>query len=1569
MGTRSKISIAVLALGMLGHSWLASAGIGIVPEWAAGFAKRGELIVSSDQKTKYSLLGVGYCRGGPPGGKIAVGLVSYVRMNGAGAPKSSDCLDVCNSFSRCVGVEFRNSDNWCEMQVPDLARIGDGSDKTNTDWYTNNDVAKANSLTPGWNSINSVTGAPWVLTTAKPQAGFYCWRKVVDCESTPDSQCEALNRYSCSEGARTANTCGPCAPLHVSTDGSQSWHDGMTACIPDPTMKLPTLRVTLGSPWLGGRVHDEALYLAMIYGVAKGWKDGVGENLIPIPLKKRMAFPINITGHTEEWDNTLTGVGLKSLYGGAAPNLDQRIENHPMSGIRAMTCLKQDDMSSFYDLQEPEDAVRSRPHVVLGSTSDNSLSGLITHSNTDLPLSHAANFFETPVLGWWFKQKDYADKTLHRYYLRVNSIGMAYPSAAVTLMEHFGYKRFAVITSGVSRGFVRDVKNLISTDVELLVENMDLPNPCSDKVFLASCHRSIMNAMTRLKSKDARIILHEQDGATQLDTYWASFTGLLRSDTLYVQINVLGDCSFPLLPAPDGSINGDILWSNIYQGSCCNNKGEWDTMVESKCVVCPNFAFQDLAASTRSNKTRVAEYNVAKTSGVYTWGSICPDAPTVDDILACTWCDANQAFWLKPTCESEMSAMRRDFAGAMCIGLAKDNDDTRIKAWFDYLKGLTASDLVAVGAPKAFFDIFESPHPLFQSTGLTLGELWHGKWETMFKERAPLMDALLLSLVAFNDWIRAAGDSSPALLSTQLRAGYRTIASTPIPNWMSTLQSASFDGLTGPVSFTTQGEREVDYVVYSASGATLSFSPVFRLSSDGKLKGLTSTITFNDGTTTAPLDREAPCAPGYSYEVSQRGCVECPRGWACAGERFPAIPCPAGQAAPQTGLTKCLECPAGTTSVNGTSCAACKEGYHAPAEAMAACVPCAAGTGWKTVAPPSNVDATLGVSVVAQCNPCEVGSYAKLGELVCNKCSQAHTTTLFRGSTSHDACVCSEGYYRPCSGDVSSCATSGFAVGAARECVECPAGMSCEAGSDMVHLKSGSSETFPKTNFGFMSLSSAPLHVYECKPAYNCPGGTPDTCRGGKLGIACDMCPEGTAADDGECKPCEGQYWALLALYLAVIVLIIYFMYKAMDAGFHRMRSDPGEAFTMSIEMGLELGQVIGVLTLTSVVWPDLLGDMLALSDYLEFSVPLYCVFMKMAPFMKYLGALLTIPLAGATAFGWAFVSKINPIMTSWNMGRVLNMVGKFTSTLFVSQITLCMLPFMCYSHPNGLDSSVLEYPQVICGAGDHIGMILVACVGLLACVSFLAFCCYKIYNMKRIFASADANEQLHKIYFIIEDFRFGRGDTFIWFKAKELLLSLVVVVEPDDSNVQILLFGLILLVSTVMTCKYYPWKVPYLNLMDVVLHVQILLMLCIGKDYVPKLDAGKYEGSVAYVAVFGVFIALVLLTLVVVPVLNRLVKGKSGELFYLINLSRFPSEDDLSIMWNKVSKLDPASMHKAISTWQIYDCNTFMSCLSALKPSKVTMVMGASSNLSGAGSENTLKSASNLSNGETVCI
>eukprot|EP00928_Gymnodinium_smaydae_P057286 TRINITY_DN4054_c0_g1_i4.p1 TRINITY_DN4054_c0_g1~~TRINITY_DN4054_c0_g1_i4.p1 ORF type:complete len:933 (+),score=119.22 TRINITY_DN4054_c0_g1_i4:154-2799(+) len=879
-----------------------------------------------------------------------------------------------------------------------------------------------------------------------------------------------------------------------------------------------------------------------------------------------------------------------------------------------------------------------------------------------------------------------------------------------------------------------------------------------------------------------------------------------------------------------------------------------------------------------------------------------------------------------------METMRRDLKGSMCIGLANDADDARINAWLSYLSSLSASDLVAAGAPKSFFDIFADPHPLFKSTGVTLTELWQGKWKALFKERAALMDALLLSLVAYNDWIRAAGDSSSSLSSTALRTGYRTIASTPIPNWRATLQGSSFAGLTGPVSFNTQGERNVDYMVYSASGPSLAFTPVFRLNQNGNLVQLVSSITYNDGTTQAPFDREPPCSPGYRYVVAERGCVICPEGQTCVGGRFPAIPCAAGTAAPTKGLTQCIDCPIGTTSKEGKTCVACDPGFGAPAEAMFACTQCPAGTSWKTVPAPAGVDGRLNLTKVAACVKCDIGEYAAQGELTCTKCSRSHTTTRFKGSTRHEECVCKPGFYRPCSGDAAACPKDNYAESDARSCVECPEGMDCALGSDMVNLKLGLDEAFAKSSPGFMTLAAEPLSVYKCKPTAACPGGAPDACSKGRISASCGTCPEGLSLIGGKCKACTGLDWTFLVVYLLVIPVAVIALYLTSGA-MHAWRGNPGASLSVALRMALRCIQILTVFTLTTVNWPSVIEDSMEGGGNFNFAVPFACIAQNTVV-LEYVGGMLTLPIAFISLLLLFLVLKATS--TPWSGNSAFAVWGKICATMFVSQVTLCMLPFMCYTHPNG-SSSVLQYTATLCGSNDHIYMVIVAVIGVLLAIAFASFCAYKTCKIKAIVEADDAHVQLERILFVIDDYRTGLFSAFMWMRLQEFCLALTMVINPDDSYLQILYFFTIMLIATSCICASFPWKFPFHNIMHVAFNVGALCFLLLAKDYVVKVSS--YDGSVSYVLIVGVVLAFTFIVLLLVPALNRLLRGGKGEMFVLMNLGSFPTEEKLDKLWGSVSSLSADDIHSALSMWQIYDVLVFEQTLTALS-SKRSSIM-----------------------------
>eukprot|EP00928_Gymnodinium_smaydae_P000735 TRINITY_DN10286_c0_g1_i1.p1 TRINITY_DN10286_c0_g1~~TRINITY_DN10286_c0_g1_i1.p1 ORF type:complete len:828 (+),score=78.44 TRINITY_DN10286_c0_g1_i1:315-2486(+) len=723
-------------------------------------------------------------------------------------------------------------------------------------------------------------------------------------------------------------------------------------------------------------------------------------------------------------------------------------------------------------------------------------------------------------------------------------------------------------------------------------------------------------------------------------------------------------------------------------------------------------------------------------------------------------------------------------------------------------------------------------------------------------------------------------------------------------------------------------------MVYSAGGTSLAFTPVFRLNQAGVLVQLASSITYNDGTTVAPFDREPPCSPGFHYVVEQRGCLICPKGKTCVGARFPAIPCAPGTAAPFEGLTQCIDCPIGTTSQNGSACVACDPGFGAPAEAMAACTPCSAGTSWRTVPAPNGTDSRLKIVEVAMCEICGVGEYARQGDLSCTKCAASHTTTRFRGSTRHEECVCKQGYYRPCNGDATSCPKNNYSASDARPCLPCPEGMTCVLGSDMVNLKMGIDEDYAVADPGYMTMAADPLSVYLCKPVGACPGGKPDTCAAGRVGVSCGTCPAGLSMVNGFCEHCSGSHWVGLIIYVFCVFIGVALVYATSGSG-HSWRGNPAVSLSMALRIILRIVQILAVFTLTTVNWPAPIWNGLQTVAFVDFSAPFTCI-AKANVVAKYIGGMFTMPIAAICVLIIFYLSKLRPV--PWSVGHALTAWGKICAVLFVSQLTLCMLPFMCYTHPNG-SKSVLRYSSTVCGTSDHVYMSVVASVGLVIAIAFVAFCAYKTFRMQKIVEADDAQHQLERIMFLVDDFRTGMFSAFVWMRLEDFFIALTVVLVPDDSRLQIMFFFCVTMVSATLTSVCSPWKFPFHNVMNVLLQFEALVLLLLGKDYVPGVG-NDYVGSVTYVLAVGFVLSVSFTMLVLVPAVNRIVRGQKGEMFIITNLGSFPSEEEITKLWKSVSTLSSDDLHSALSMWQVYDVIVFQKTMEALT-SKRTSIGG----------------------------
>lgn len=75
--------------------------------------------------------------------------------------------------------------------------------------------------------------------------------------------------------------------------------------------------------------------------------------------------------------------------------------------------------------------------------------------------------------------------------------------------------------------------------------------------------------------------------------------------------------------------------------------------------------------------------------------------------------------------------------------------------------------------------------------------------------------------------------------------------------------------------------------------------------------------------------------------------------------------------------------------------------------------------------------------------------------------------------------------------------------------------------------------------------------------------------------------------------------------------------------------------------------------------------------------------------------------------------------------------MGAFLQVGFSTMSTTALAPMMCYKHPNGL-RSILKYPGVICGSGEHTTMLVTAWILLVVFVfGFVALCGYAVFKVE----------------------------------------------------------------------------------------------------------------------------------------------------------------------------------------------------------------------------------------------
>ena len=550
----------------------------------------------------------------------------------------------------------------------------------------------------------------------------------------------------------------------------------------------------------------------------------------------------------------------------------------------------------------------------------------------------------------------------------------------------------------------------------------------------------------------------------------------------------------------------------------------------------------------------------------------------------------------------------------------------------------------------------------------------------------------------------------------------------------------------------------------------------------------------------------------------------------------------------------CTQCPAGSKSIpmsdaDGETfvCTPCPPGFFQENPFSTTCEPCRKGT----VTNSSGSEA---------CLPCSVASYQNsTGQTLCISCGLR--TTQLLGGVSYMDCVCIEGQIEE----------DGV-------CLECSPGMNCPVASTVALLSKAHETDALRIIEGFHSDPATPLQVHKCVSEKFCPGGSPGSCAGGRVGITCGACPNGEYWAS-KCETCTAAVvvsWALGTAALVIGVILSYAITSSLSA-----KASVLMCTGASVAIMVSFFQNLGVMHSIRMEWPPFLSSFLEVAS----------VFLDLEGYG-------TACLAGPDAWQYGlqislvyFVALMLPAAwvlsniflkncgLAWDPLRTISVMGTIFQLGFTTLAALSRVPFMCYRHPTGR-YSIAKHSNVLCGESPHMEGLGISLMVVL--MIFLSACFY---------AAAKApswSEKLPAIRFLI--FRFRPQ---IWWFGLVLLvrggvLPLCGVVVPDMPRFSLAMMGSILMTYLCVQTWLQPWKAPILNLVDSLTTgiFVLLLLVCLGlQDDGGGVEKEAFEMFATLLSSSIAGILLLMLCICVWSLFQRQVIGSHNDL--VLNLGR----------------------------------------------------------------------------------
>jgi hypothetical protein len=286
----------------------------------------------------------------------------------------------------------------------------------------------------------------------------------------------------------------------------------------------------------------------------------------------------------------------------------------------------------------------------------------------------------------------------------------------------------------------------------------------------------------------------------------------------------------------------------------------------------------------------------------------------------------------------------------------------------------------------------------------------------------------------------------------------------------------------------------------------------------------------------------------------------------------------------------------------------------------------------------------------------------------------------------------------------------------------------------------------------------------------------------------------------------------------------------------------------------------------------------------------------------------------------------------SWNWTGTKNVLGHLVQAIFLSLAGLATSALSCYDHPNGT-SSLHQYPQVLCYGSDHRSILVMAVIIILVLAAYLTKICLIMVKVSA------ATQRRDSRLFRTTTFLFSRWRLDVyWYGIVALLRSIFFMILPliDSAKprTQIFLTTSMLIVTTAVQVRFWPWRLPLLNVMDAASSLLLAFIALTGSSFIEKISGESADELSTILVILSFCLAFLFLTVSCAALVSWKTKG-NDRLPGLLQLQVISPIDATSRQLGEVAdalhELTPkeiADRLKLLPTYDLMNINTALQVL-----------------------------------------